>query len=108
MVPNCGIEARNEGERNGRVCKIQNIKSQSKKSVQVNGPQLFNALPASIRNMTICGIVDFKMKLDKFLENVPDKPNVRSLVPEACTAEPRPSNSFMGQVKRVQKRSHGR
>ena len=98
MVPNCGIEAQNEGARNGRVCKIPNIKSQSKKSVQtlreqtfqVNEPQLFNALPASIRNMTRCGIEDFKMKLDKFLKNVPDEPNVRGLVPGACTAEARP------------------
>ena len=82
------------------MCKIPNIKSQSKKSVktlreqtfQVKGPQLFNALPASIGNMTICGIENFKMKLDKFLENVPDEPNVRGLVPGACTAEARPSD----------------
>ena len=37
--------------------------------------------------MTICGIENFKMKLDKFLESVPDEPNVRGLVPGACTAE---------------------
>ena len=58
--------------------------------------------------MTKCGIEDFKMKLDKFLENVPDEPYVRGLVPGACTAEARPSNSIIDQVKMVQKRSQGR
>ena len=52
--------------------------------------------------MTKCGIEEFKMKLDKFLENVPDEPNVRGLVPGACTAEARLSNSIIDQVKMVQ------
>ena len=94
IVPNCGIEVKNKIGRNGRMCKIPSISTKSRKSVQsireqsfqVNGPQLFNSIPASIRNMTKCGIEDFKMKLDKFLENVPDEPNVRGLVPGACTA----------------------
>ena len=58
--------------------------------------------------MTRCGIDDFKIKLDKFLENVPDEPNVRGLVPRAFTPDDRPSNSILDQVKMVQKRSHGR
>ena len=49
--------------------------------------------------MTRCGIEDFKMKLDNFLENVPD--NMRGLVPGACTAVARPSNSIIDQVKMV-------
>ena len=59
-------------------------------------------------NMTKCGIDDFIIKLDKFLENVPDEPHVRGLVPRACTPDARPSNSIMDQVKMVQKGSHGR
>ena len=73
-----------------------------------NGPQSFNSIPKNIRNMTRCGIEDFKMKLDKFLEIVPDEPSVRGLVPRACTADARPSNSILDQVKMVKKRSHGR
>ena len=116
IVPNCGIEVKNEIGRNGRMCRIPNISTHSKKSVQsireqsfqINGLQLFNLIPKSIRNMTRCGIEDFKMKLDKFLENVPDEPNVRGLVHGACTADAKPSNSILDQGKVVQKRSHGR
>ena len=116
LVPNWGVEAKNEGGRNGRKCINPNIKTQWKKSVQtlreqtfqVNGPQLFNSIPASISNMTRCGVEDFKMKLDNFLEIGPGEPSVRGLVPRACTADARPSNSILDQVKMVQKRSHGR
>ena len=42
------------------------------------------------------------MKLDAFLERLPDDPNVRGLVPGACNIESRPSNSILDQVKRIQ------
>ena len=76
IAPSCGIETKPEGERLGRKCQVPPIKKQSKKLIQtlreptfqVNGPQLFNSLPASVRNMTNCGVDEFKIKLDNFLE----------------------------------------
>ena len=110
IAPNCGIETMPEGGRLGRKCKIPAINKQAKKSIQtlreqtfqVNGPQLFNSLPASVRNMTKCGIDEFKMKLDNFLEKLPDEPSVSGLIPVACTSEARPSNSILDQVNRIQ------
>ena len=69
--------------------------------VSIYNRQLFNCLPASIRNMTKCPLKDFKSKLDKFLEKVPDEPSVSGLTPAACTAEAVASNSILDQVRRV-------
>ena len=90
-------------------CKIPKLNTKSSAAVrtmkdqtfQVHGPQLFNCLPASIRNMTKCPLEDFKLKLDKFLEKVPDEPSVSGLTPAACTAEAVASNSILDQVRRV-------
>ena len=41
------------------------------------------------------------MKLDKFLESIPDEPNVGGLTPGACTLEARASNSLVDQARRV-------
>ena len=69
---------------------------------QVNGPHLFNSLPAYIRNTSKCSTDDFKMKLDKYLERVPDEPNVSGLTPGGSTTDDRPSNSILDQLRRVQ------
>ena len=110
LVPNCGISMKQEGGRSGRKCEIPPINKKEKKSVQslreqtfqVNGPQLFNSIPANVRNMTKCSIDEFKTKLDKFLESIPDEPNMRGLTPGACTMEARASNSLVDQIRRVQ------
>ena len=110
LVPDCGITMKQEGGRSGRKCEIPPMNKKAKKSVQslreqtfqVNGPQLFNSIPAYVRNMTKCSIDEFKMKLDKFLESIPDEPNMRGLTPGACNMEARASNSLVDQVRRVQ------
>ena len=110
LVPDCGVKKKQEGGRSGRKCEIPPINRKARKSIQtlreqtfqVNGPQLYNILPANVRNMTRCSIDEFKMKLDKFLEGIPDEPSVRGLTPGACTAEARASNSLLDQVRRVQ------
>ena len=38
--------------------------------------QLFNILPARIRNMTGCSVDCFKRKLDGYLNTVPDEPQI--------------------------------
>ena len=109
LVPNCGISVSQEIGRHGRKCHIPSINKKAKLSVktlreqtfQVHGPQLFNALPNSVRNTTKCSVDDFKMKLDKFLETIPDEPNVGGLTPGASTLEARASNSIVDQIRRV-------
>ena len=106
LVPDWGVKEKQEGRRCGRKCEIPSINWKAKKSVhtlreqtfQVNGPKLYNILTANVRNMTKCSIDDFKMKLDKFLEGIPDG----GLPPGACTAEARASTSLLDQVRRVQ------
>ena len=83
------------------------IKTKKEQTFQVNGPQLFNCLPTYLKNTTKCSVEEFKLKLDKFLEKVPDEPNVKGLTPGGMTAEARASNSILDQIKRVQMRGQG-
>ena len=109
QAPNCGINASGLGDRQGRKCVVPQINNKSSAAVktmkdqtfQVHGPQLFNSLPGYLRNMTKCPIEDFKVKLDTFLENVPDQPSVSGLTPGACTAQAVASNSILDQLKKV-------
>ena len=111
LVPNCGLKVKTEGGRIGRTVAVPKrntstraaVQTKKEQTFQVNGPQLFNSLPAHIRNLTKCDLGDFKMKLNKFLEQIPDEPNVAGLTPGASTTDARPSNSILDQVRRVQK-----
>ena len=114
-VPNCGIKVRGEEGRLGRMCEVpplntsasQSVQTMREQTFQVNGPKLFNSLPANIRNLTKCSIEDFKMALDKYLENIPDEPSVSGLTPGGCTAEARASNSLLDQTRRARLTSRG-
>ena len=61
---------------------------------QINGPKLFNCLPAKLRNMTKINLEDFKMALDKWMEGVTDQPKIDGLTPGKY------SNSILQQTKR--------
>jgi len=52
---------------------IKNCTSIREGSIQIRGPQLFNNLPVNIRSQTGCSVASFKHKLDKYLQNIPDK-----------------------------------
>ena len=68
--------------RNGRVCVIPLVKnnlpaklrSMREGSFSVNGPSLFNKLPARIRNLKNISVDKFKETLDEFLHTIPDEP----------------------------------
>ena len=45
-------------------------------SLRVRGQQLFNILPARIRNITDCYVDCFKRKLDRYLDTVLDEPQI--------------------------------
>ena len=114
-VPNCGIQVKQEEGRLGRMCTVpaiyrhaqQSVQTMREQTFQVNGPRLFNSLPAKIRNMSKCSIDDFKTALDKYLETVPDEPNVTGLTPGGCTAQARASNSLLDQAKRFRLTGRG-
>ena len=72
QVPNCGIKVRGEDARLGRMCEVPPLNTRASQAVQtlreqtfqLNGPKLFNSLPAKIRNMSKCSIDDFKIALE--------------------------------------------
>ena len=112
LAPNCDINIHESlSERAGRKCSIPKIKTKTRQSVkslreqsfQVHGPQLFNCLPAYIRNKTKCGVLEFKELLDNFLTKIPDQPKVGTLVPSTCNQfNSSPSNSLVDQIREFQ------
>ena len=95
-------------ERRGREIKIPPLKGKSSvrtlrdQSFQVNGPKLFNSIPKKVCNLTKVSVGEFKEQLDKFLEKIPDQPNVDGLTPTACNLyNAAPSNSIVDQARTI-------
>ena len=92
----------NEGGRLGRKSSFppisNNAPSEIKKiryaSLSMKGPQLFNILPADIRNLNSCSVEVFKRALDRFLTNVPDEP----LIPGYTAMRRADSNSLLDMI----------
>ena len=80
LVPESGVTLAREDERKGRVCQIHALKPKERmkteSSFQVLGPMLFNCLPKSLRYIKKVGPDEFKEKLDEYLSQVPDEPNI--------------------------------
>ena len=86
LVPNLSGSTRITAKttlRFGRLCNIpSSLKSTASSRLQslrdssfcVNGPNLFNALPSHIRNMTNVGLPKFKAELDRYLKTIADEP----------------------------------
>ena len=116
IVPNCGLyQSESTSERAGRKCTIPTVKSTTRQSVktlrwqsfQVHGPQLFNSLPKYIRNMSKCGVLDFKEALDMYLTKIPDQPKVGGMIPQTCDLYNLcPSNSLVDQIREFQTRNN--
>ena len=89
--------------RRGRECIVPSINTSSRRNVltlrsaslPVKGQQLFNILPANIRNITGCSVDTFKYHLDRFLKTIPDEPQI-----QGYTAQRRSdTNSLIDMVK---------
>ena len=71
--------------RRGRTCRIPVVNPRAPTAIKtiryssfaILGPQLFNTLPAEIRNLTACTVDSFKRSLDKYLKSIPDEPQIR-------------------------------
>ena len=61
-------------------------------SLGVKGAQMFNLLPASIRNHNSTDVNSFKVKLDLFLSQIPDQPTISEQTRAAKT------NSLLHQI----------
>ena len=113
LVPNCGIEE-TTSDRRGREARVPQIKSSGKiqaireASFQVNAPRLFNSLPQNIRNLSKISVDEFKIKLDKYLELLPDEPKIGGYYPSACNQfSGNPSNSIIDQGRFLRARRPG-
>ena len=101
LVPNCGLESKNESERLGRTCSVPKLKGSTKtknlrdNSFQSLGPKIFNSLPKELRNITKVGVDDFKLELDKYLTHMPDEPKVSGMTPSCLNSTSEPSNSIV-------------
>ena len=97
------IHSLNEGGRLGRRSSSPLVNSyassEMKKvrysSLSVRGPQLFNVLPADLRNLKNCSVESFKRALDKFLSTVPDEPQI----PGYTAMRRADSNSLVDMVR---------
>ena len=101
-------------ERRGREVKVPILRGKPavrklrEQSFQYNGPKLFNSLPKCLRGISKVSVEEFKEKLDKYLQHIPDEPNVEGLTPSACdlfTAAP--SNSIVDQSRNSKIRRPG-
>jgi len=82
--------------------KTGKIRTRRENSFQIQGPRLFNSLPTNIRNKTKCSTDEFKLELDRFLQTVPDEPNIHGTLytPRAsCQNSRKPSNKLVDQIR---------
>ena len=75
--------------RQGVSSSVRNAKDGS---LRVKGVQLFNLLPANLRNSNHRDVLMFKNHLDNFLVNVPDQPTMHGMGRAAQT------NSLLHQI----------
>ena len=70
--------------RRGRECIVARVNRNAPSHIQklryaslpVHGQQLFNTLPAELRNITGCTVDSFKRRLDRYLNTIPDEPQI--------------------------------
>jgi len=83
LVPNVGVAVRNHA-RLGRMCRVAYADNRARAVVRnvknsfitVRGPQLYNSLPKSVRELSDVTVDVFKKHLDAFLTSLPDEPPV--------------------------------
>ena len=90
--------------RRGREILVPALKKNGKvqalreSSFQVHGHNLCNYIPNTLRTLSRVGVDEFKFKLDKYLETLPDEPKVVGNVPNQFTMAP--STAIIDQPKR--------
>ena len=72
-------------------------------SLLVNGAKLFNCLPKELRDCTGCKVDTFKVRLDKYIQTVPDQPSV----PQYVAYRRALSNMLPDQISAMKNSGHG-
>ena len=100
LVPNLGFVVK-RNERTGPKIEVPMVTRGSgivtakmkERTIKIQGPKLFNALPKEIRSMMEnVGLDSFKRGLDVFLKAIPDEPTIQGLSRRAS------SNSIIDQI----------
>jgi ribonuclease P/MRP protein subunit RPP40 len=101
IVPNFGVTLKSSnGRKGGLMFAIPSIsgsrasvRTLKEKSLMVEGPRLFNALPAWMRDTDVTKDT-FKVRLDAMLSLIPDQPRHKFFDPAPVGLSGRPSNSI--------------
>ena len=97
-VQNCGIswvQNSNSGTSIVEISKKQYFQTQRENSFHYAAPRLFNRLPRTLRDDRTSTMDEWKIKLDKILTKIPDKPLVNDLTPGLCDYfQSKPTNSL--------------
>ena len=75
-----------EEERKGS-CHSQNQRSLNyeRRKLPSAWPQAMQLTPQNIRNLRKVSVEKFKLKLDKYLETLPDEPEIAENIPRTCS-----------------------
>ena len=92
LISGYNLEFRGEGTRRGRECEVAEIVRSApsavmkarENSLSVKGARLSNLLPAEVRNITSDKVRHFKTKLDEFLKDIPDEPDLPRAAESNC------------------------
>ena len=105
LVPSLGLSLASTSIYRGRLVTIpiirgtlEKYKSLMERSLPIEGSKLFNAMPGCIRNHT-GSKESFKIVLDKFLSQIPDKPGGPDLISNAVDDLCQPTNSIKHWVR---------
>ena len=78
--------------------KVRSIRTLKEKSLQIEGPRIFNSLPKVIRNMN-GSLTEFKTVLDMFLALIPDCPVIKGYTTHNYDNNCRQSNSISDWIR---------
>ena len=90
LVSDCGItvthnrETRTVGAESW-TCKPEGVSSITESTFQVQAAKLYNSLPKEVRNLTKCGVGEFKAQLDAYLSTLYDEPPSPGHIPRGLT-----------------------
>ena len=83
----CIINGSDESQRDGRLCEIPHLRGKAPVKTLRNqsflGPRLFNSMAKSIRNMTKCGLEEFKGEARSVPDRGTNEPKASGLLPGA-------------------------
>ena len=103
-APPLGFITQNDSRRGRMIVtdrpkgKVRSIRTLKEKSLQIQGPRIFNSLPKVIRDMN-GSLNKFKAILDMFLALIPDCPVIKGYTTHTYDHKFRQSNSIIDWIR---------